>query len=89
MAAEEKRQADKVKFQAELDRKLTDAENKRAEEVRAREARLKEEEKRHKEELERVRKELNEKMELQKKKYLQEIDALEKQCFNTKACSIQ
>ena len=89
MAAEEKRQADKVKFQAELDRKLTDAEKKRAEEIRAREARLKEEEKRHKEELERVRKELNEKMELQKKKYLQEIDDLEKQCFNTKACSIQ
>ena len=89
MAAEEKRQADKVQFQAELDRKLTDAERKRAEEVQAREARLRAEEKRHRDELERVRKELNEKMELQKKKYLQEIEDLEKECFNSKACSIQ
>ena len=89
MAAEEKRQADKVQFQAELDRKLTDAEKKRTEEVQAREARLRAEEKRHRGELERVRKELNEKMELQKKKYLQEIERIEKQCFNPKACSIQ
>ena len=89
MAAEEKRQADKVQFQAELDRKLTDAEKKRTEEVQAREARLRAEEKRHRDELERVRNELNEKMELQKKKYLQEIEQLEKECFNSKACSIQ
>jgi len=88
MAAEEKRRADQAKFRTEMETKLNEAESRMQEEVKAREARLKEEEDRHTKELQRVRTELNEKMEVQKKKYLQEIDELEKQCFNFKACSI-
>ena len=68
--------------------KLQVAEDKMNSEVQAREQRMKEEEERHRKDMERMRLELNKKMEEQKKKYLEEIHALEQQCINLKACTI-
>lgn len=87
-AAEEKRKSDLERFQKDMYAKLQVAEDKMNSEVQAREQRMKEEEERHRKDMERMRLELNKKMEEQKKKYLEEIHALEQQCINLKACTI-